>query len=445
MDANGLWWNGVLSEPTSISDWMSRVGPYFMVRETKIAGRYGLRPLLPVTPSGAIDTEPLSPAWVFDGEAIVDGSYTWQLVSPEARRPYRAVVAWRQQGPDGLSRMLRTTEVAYGDTPDSAKTEEHDLSQFATTELHAVRAMRFAQAKRRHITHSAAVAIKSGYWSSRLGEGELIQLQLDREDVDGVSSPLVAWYWIVSANTAREGTLALQLEHCPVDGLGRSLVALDVAAVQVPANFLLTGDTAPSCDADSGRATDCSIPAADEQSWTSEEVWFYGLYGRRPNSGEYVSGGFRSGGGGAAGGSGGGGSGGGGGGAPPAPLPPTGPVDPPGIPAWPGTPDGPADPPVPPRPPQPYTKYVLLLSYIADGDFAKYGPKGSVLVQQININITLGQSAYIDGDSNDEFTYIQIVNADGTLGPKGEYQHLVDGSYRDTWGYKWVGRDLGGV
>ncbi|MCE2836670.1 MAG: hypothetical protein LW834_06880 [Cyanobium sp. 49614_E6] len=445
MDANGFYWNGVLSEPTGISDWMSKVGPYFLVRETKIAGRYGLRPLLPVTSTGAIDTEPLRPRWVFDGEATVDGSYTWQTVSAEASRPYRALVAWRQQGPDGLSRMTRTTEVAYDDCPDSAPTEEHDLSQFATTEIHAARAMRFGQAKRRHITHTAAVAIKSGYWNSTLGDGELIQLQLDREDVDGVSSPLIELYWIVSAKTGREGILTLQLEHCPVDQLGRSLVALDVAAVRVESAFLLSGDTAPSCDADSSRATDCSIPAPDEQSWTSEEVWFYGRYGRRPASGEYVGGGFNVGGGGGDGGGGGSGGGGGGGSAPPAPLPPTGPVDPPGIPSQPGTPTGPANPPVPPRPPQDYTKYVLLLSYVAIGDFAKHGPKGSVYIQQIDISITPGQSAYIDEDSNDNFTYVQVVNADGTLGVKNSYQHLVDGSFADTWQYDWTARDLGGV
>jgi len=125
MDVNGLYWNGVLSGPTSISDWMSKIGPYFMVRETKIAGRYGLRPLLPVTPSGAIDIEPLTPQWVFDSEATVDGSYIWQLVAPEARRPYRAIAAWRQQGAEGLSRMVRTTEARYDDTPDSALAEEH--------------------------------------------------------------------------------------------------------------------------------------------------------------------------------------------------------------------------------------------------------------------------------------------------------------------------------
>ena len=441
MDANGLFWNGVLSGPTSISDWMSKIGPYFMVRETKIGGRYGLRPLLPVTPSGAIDTEPLRPLWVFDGEAIVDGSYTWQTASADARRPYRAVAAWRQQGAEGLSRMTRTTAVAYDDTPDTALTEEHDLYQFATSELHVARAMRFAQAKRRYITHTAAVAIKSGYWNSTLGEGELIQLQLDREDVDGVSSPMIELYWIVSANTGREGTLTLQLEHCPVDGLGRSLVAQDVAAVRAEGATLLTGDSAPNCDADSSRATDCSIPAPDEESWTSEEVWFYGRYGRRPNSGEYAGISFR---GGSPGGPPGGGPGGGGGGgfAPPAPLPPTGPVEPPGVPSQPGTPTGPADPPVPPRPPADYTKYTLLAG------LERISTPGILIIQR-DIGISPGQTAFIstlNKNDADEITLIEVEvrNADGTAASghfftKGE---LVGGNVAG-WDYRWLTQSFG--
>jgi hypothetical protein len=406
-----------------------------------------MRPLLPVTPSGAIDTEPQKPAWVFDSEAIIAGSYSYQLADPKARQPYRAEVAWRQQGDDGLSGITRTTTVKYDDTPDSAPIEPHDMTQFATSKGHAVKAMRFAQAKRRYITHTAQVIIKAGYWNARIGEGDLIALQLDREDVDGVDDPLVEWYLIVSMKQGREGQLSLGLEHFPVDLRRRSLVALDVASVSVEEDLFITGNSGPSCDADPSRATDTSIPDEDADSRTAEEVYFYNKNGRFPDSGEYAGGG---GGGGAIFTIGGGapaappGGGGGGGGAP-APLPPTGPVDPPGIPAWPGTPDGPADPPVPPRPPQDYTKYVLILSYIAVGDFAKYGPKGSAYGHQIDISITPGQSAYIDGDSNDSFTYVQIVNADGTLGAKNEYQHLVDGSYADTWQYNWIARDLGGV
>jgi hypothetical protein len=334
--------------------------------------------------------------------------------------------------------MIRTTEVAYDSTPETAPTEEHDLSQFCTTEIHAARAIRFGQAKRRHITHTATVAVKAGYWNSTLGEGELIQVQQQREDVDGVSSPMIERYWIVSANTGREGTLTLQLEHCPVDGLGRSLVAMDVAAVQVENITLLTGESAPSCDADPSRATDCSIPAPDEESWTSDEVWFYGRYGRRPASGEYAGGGFSVGGGGGSGsGSGGGGGGGGGGAAPPAPLPPTGPVEPEKTPSKPGTPDGPADPPVPPKPPADFTKYTLYLTFIGKQPWAN-----DVHVEAIDIALSPGQTAIIDGDVDNKITYVQKFNADGSVGQRTGYQHLVNGSPIATWSYLWVSRKL---
>ena len=464
MAANGLFWDGILTEPTSTSDWLSKVGPYFLVRSSTIGGRYGMKPLLPVTPSGAIDAEPQTPAWVFDSEAVVNGSYSYQLADPKARQPYRAEVAWRQQGDDGLSGITRTTTVKYDDTPDSAPIEPHDMTQFATSKGHAVKAMRFAQAKRRYITHTAQAIIKAGYWNARIGEGDLIALQLDREDVSGVDDPLVEWYLIVSMKQGREGQLSLDLEHFPVDPQRRSLVALDVASVLVEEDLFITGNSGPSCDADPSRATDTSIPAEDAESRTAEEVYFYNENGRFPDSGEYASGGAVAGEGdasfafsstpaagptGSGGGGGGAGSGGGGGqrgeASTPAPLPPTGPVDPPGIPSQPGTPTGPANPPVPPRPPQDYTKYVLLLSYVAISDFAKHGPKGSAYIQPIVISITPGQSAYIDGDSNDYFTYVQVVNADGTLGAKNEYQHLVDGSFADTWQYNWTARDLGGV
>lgn len=443
MDANGLYWNGILSEPASIGDWMSKIGPYFLVRETKISGRYGLRPLLPTTSTGAIDTGPLNPKWVFDGEAIIDNSYTGQLVPADARRSYRALAAWRQQGSDGLSRMTRTTVVAYDDTPPEAPIEEHNLYQFATHELQVARAMRFAQAKRRYVTHTATVAIKAGYWDPTLGEGELIAVQLDREDVDGVSSPLRQFYWITKLTHGREGVATLELEHCPVDAQNRSLIARDVAAVTVENVILQTGDSAPNCDADSGRATDCSIPAPDQQSWTGEEVWFYGRYGRRPASGEYARGGFSLGGGSPAGPPGGapGGGGGGGGGAPAAPLPPTGPVDPPGIPAWPGTPEGPADPPLPPTPPTSYTKYDLLQTYEAAASWVT-----GVRLTQITISVSAGSTAWISGITGggfDGFVRVTIRTAAGAE-TTNEYPKIYSQGPEPTFGYKWTGAELVG-
>jgi len=335
--------------------------------------------------------------------------------------------------------MVRTTAVAYDDTPDTAPTEEHDLTQSVTTEIHAARAMRFAQAKRRYSTHTASVAVKPGRWNSTLGEGELIALQLDRTDLEaGTTDQLREWYWITSANTSRDGQLTLALEQCPVDALGRSLVALDVAAVTAYGGIWPAGDSALSCDADPSRATDCSIPPEDADAWTDDEVRFYGRYGRRPGQGEFVGGGFSSGPSPAppAGppGDSGGGSGGGG----PAPLPPTGPVEPPGIPAQPGTPDGPANPPLPPQPPANFTKYVLLLAY------SRISTPGSEIVQ-IDISVQPGQRA-IKHFEDEYWTYIRIYNADGSYtNIQNNYQHLRDGTISGMWDWKFEFSTLTGV
>jgi hypothetical protein len=460
MAANGLFWDGILTEPSSTSDWLSRVGLYFLVRSSTIGGRYGMRPLLPVTPSGAIDTEPQKPAWVFDGEAIVDGSYSYQLADPKARQPYRAEVAWRQQGDDGLSGITRTATVKYEDTPDSAPIEPHDMTQFATSKGHAVKAMRFTQAKRRYVTHTAQVIIKAGYWNARIGEGDLIAIQLDREDVDGVDDPLVEWYLIVSMKQGREGQLSLELEHFPVDPQSRSLVALDVASVLAEEDLFITGSSVPSCDADPSRATDTSIPAEDAESRTAEEVYFYNENGRFPDSGEYASGGAvagegdasfafssapaagptgSSGGGGGAGSSGGGGSLWRGEAAPPAPQPPTGPVDPPGIPSQPDTPTGPANPPVPPKEPPAgdLIQWSLQFSWTLNPDYplANPGAYAGIVIENRIIKVGPGQRAVIV-EQNLQSTFVAAFNPDGTAtGLPTQYQHLINGSYQQTWPY----------
>jgi hypothetical protein len=451
MAVNGLFWDGVLTEPTSTSDWLNKIGPYFLVRETSVGGRYGLTPLLPVTPSGAIDVGPQEPKWRFDNEAVVDGSYSYQLSDTQARRPFIAEVAWRQQGDDGLSGITRTTTVKYDDTPDSAPIETHDLSQFATSEIHIARAIRFNQAKRRYITHSAQVIVKPGYWTSDLSEEDLVALQLDREDLEtGTSDLMIQWYLVTNLNKSRDGNLTLSLEHFPVDAQRRSLVALDVAAVTVAGDMFITGNSGPSCDADPSRATDTSIPDEDADSRTAAEVYFYNKNGRFPGSGEYADGGGGGGGGaiftigggapaappGGSGGGGGGGAGGGGGGGP-APQPPTGPVDPPGIPAHPGTPDGPADPPLPPQPPVDFTKYVLLLVYSRISS-----PLAEIV--QIDINVDPGQIAVKHFEDKNR-TVVRIYNADGSYsGIENSYQHLRDGTISGMWDWKWDFSELGG-
>ena len=216
-------------------------------------------------------------------------------------------------------------------------------------------------------------------------------------------------------------------------------MALDVAAVTVEGAILLTGDTAPSCDADSSRATDCTIPAPDEESWTSDEVWFYGRYGRRPVSGEYIGGGFRvrSGPGSPAAPPGDGG-GGGGGGASPAPLPPTGPVDPPGIPSQPGTPTGPADPPVPPKPPTNFVRYVSLRNY------RPVAPREDGLILQKDFYVPLGGRCWIH-EMTASGTFVQCENPDGTLMNMQDHIPSTMLGNISMWGLEFINGTLTGM
>lgn len=381
MQFNGLFWNGVLREPTSISDWINSIGRFLLIRETKRGGRYGLRPLLPVTSTGAIDTGPLTPEWVFDSNAIEPGSYSMAFRDAESRRPFRAEMAWRQQGDDGLSGITRSTPYYYVDTPEYAPIEEFDITQFCTLEIHAARAGMFEQAKRRYCTHTAQVTLVPGAYDGRLGEGDLIAIQLDREDLDGVDDPIIEWYSVVSMEASREGRLTLSLEHFPVDSLGRSLIALDVANATAAGDQFITGDTGPSCDEDPSRATNTSIPAEDALSRTREEVYFYNKYGRFPDNNEYSAtpGGQSTAlGASSSSGGGGGGNGGGGGSAQPLPRPPSAPNNPYGPPDWPTGPTGaPADgkPPLPiPPPPATRAQWIVVMSWKSgiDGTFLLY-------------------------------------------------------------------------
>ena len=449
MAVNGLFWDGVLTEPTSTSDWLNKVGPYFLVRETSVGGRYGLTPLLPVTPSGAIDVGPQEPKWIFDNEAVVNGSYSYQLSDPQARRPFIAEVAWRQQGDDGLSGITRTTTVKYADTPDSAPIETHDLSQFATSEIHITKAIRFNLAKRRYITHSAQVIVKPGYWTSELGEGDKVALQLDREDLEtGTSDPMIQWYLVTNLNKGRDGNLTLSLEHFPVDAQSRSLVALDVAAVTVVGDMFITGNSGPSCDADPSRATDTSIPDEDADSRTAAEVYFYNKNGRFPTSADPPApspappqsppaappGG--AGGGGGSGGAGGGGAGG------PAPLPPTGPVEPPGIPAQPGTPDGPANPPLPPYGNENFTSFTLRKYFkFNPAQLIGSGLSASDFPQEVEQDYApiFIRPSYQSGDSaaityEDESITRVTVYRTGSAPQNIEYAHIYKSTVQ-TWMY----------
>jgi hypothetical protein len=88
-DANGLWFNGLIDEPTNVADWIDEVLPYFLLRESRVGGKRGLRPLLPViAATGAINTGPVAAVRSFTDDEVIPGSVNITYIPRQDRLPF---------------------------------------------------------------------------------------------------------------------------------------------------------------------------------------------------------------------------------------------------------------------------------------------------------------------------------------------------------------------
>ena len=254
-EANGLWFNGEITEAGNLGDWLVRILPLFLLRQTKVGGKIGLRPLLPANDDGTINTGRLSADWMLTETSIVPSSFQ-QTYSNDSQAPnYQAL--WRQQHDDLQPPIPRTLEV--GPQASGAPLESLDLSPFCTTELHAARAGHYQRACRYLRTHTATVKLRPGAQSGYARQGDIVQVRL-RTETTRATAIINEWYEIASIGRSLAGDETWQLEHFPVDEAGRSLLALAVAEATVPGVILPSQNTA-SCDVFE-RDIDTSVPAS---------------------------------------------------------------------------------------------------------------------------------------------------------------------------------------
>jgi hypothetical protein len=226
VEANGLWCNGEFSSSTNLGDWLIKLLPDFLLRETKVAGKFGLRPLLPINSDGSINTGTITPAWSLTEAAIIPGSLQIEYAEASSRRPVAMAMLWRQQQDATDVPIVRS--LAVGDVNASGPVEQHDLSQYATTENHAVRVGAYLYARRTLSTHTATVRLKAGSQTGTIAQGDIVQIYLQNISSREPADVFNRYYQVESVAQAISGEETLQLSHFPVDSSGRSLIALAV-------------------------------------------------------------------------------------------------------------------------------------------------------------------------------------------------------------------------
>lgn len=256
LDTNGLLCNAEFTESGNLSDFMVRTLPYFLLRETRIGGKYGLRPLVPTTANGNIDTSAITTMMVITEAVVLPGSFAQEWSDAGTRLGPRLAMLWRQQDDTSLP-IVRTLTVGL-ERP--GPMEQHDLSRFCASEIHAARVGAYLHARRYLSTHTATLTLLPGGQTGQLAQGDVVRVRLplvtDRES----GAEINEFYTIESIAPSADGSEDLTLAHFPVDSQGRSLLALAVAGAIAPGS-LLPAPPIDVCDIP-GRKTDTSKPAS---------------------------------------------------------------------------------------------------------------------------------------------------------------------------------------
>ena len=255
--ANGLTCNGVISASSNLSDFITQWARYFLLSESSANGKRGLRPLLPVNSNGSINTSAVAPVYFFDEALIVPDSLEISYVQLGDRLPFVCQVIWRQQQENDFG-IVRTVEVAYDGT--TSPKETHDLSQFCTSELHAVRVAAYILARRTYVTHTAKWTAQPDSHNALLKPGDIVRLKVTRTATQSTPTVHDYYYQLERITKSAQGSVVYEATHFPTDPSGRSLVALDVANVAPTGITLPSNQSGVACDLNSSSNT--SVPTS---------------------------------------------------------------------------------------------------------------------------------------------------------------------------------------
>jgi hypothetical protein len=257
-NTNGFWFNGEVSKSTNVRDWIDSTLQYFLLRQARVAGKEAVSPLLPVNTNGTIKTTAVGWKFTFTEQHIVPDSFEITYTPLADRKPFCALMLWRQQDDNGIG-IIRTAEVRYAGTAVDGPFEQHDLSAFCASENHAVKVGAYILSRRKHVTHRLQLAVKPDAFNGTLAAGDLVRVRLDRIASTGANSRHDYLYEVDRIGKSLTGEVQLELTHFPIDGNLASVVAQEVNAATGAGLILPTGLSGITCDVNS--SGDTSVPA----------------------------------------------------------------------------------------------------------------------------------------------------------------------------------------
>lgn len=236
-NTNSFFYNGEFKKSSNLEDWLQDISSKFLLRVTDKNGKKGFRPLVPINNDYTIKTTAVTWVFGFTEEHIIPDGFEIEYIPLSERKPLCALMMWRQQ-PDTDIGIARSTEVRFTGEALNGPFEQYDLSEFCTTENHAVKVGAYYVARRKYITHSLRIRVKPDAYNSTLALGDIVRVKLRRETTADNTTYHDYLYEVERITKTTSGVVELDLMHFPVDSQNRSLVALAVNEA-VGAGYLL--------------------------------------------------------------------------------------------------------------------------------------------------------------------------------------------------------------
>ena len=175
-----LYFNGSITARTNIRDFFSDMAPYFLCNFMISNGKFSLRPALPINGNGKIvDDVPIDQ--IFTEGNILEDTYKLEYLSAEERRPFQAVLRYRHERKNRFPEE-RAINVKGGPNQGYSTEgvtflpqEQFDLTQFCTSEEHAILVGKYFLSLRKLVTHT--VSFSTTLDGLSIGPGSYIKVE----------------------------------------------------------------------------------------------------------------------------------------------------------------------------------------------------------------------------------------------------------------------------
>jgi len=266
-----FYWNGIFEESRNLEDWLQEISIYFLLRVSDINGKKAFKPRLPYTEAYGINIGTVAWEFGFTEDHLLADGFEIEYIAYADRRPTTMQMLWRQQPDDDIG-LIRTTIVQLPGTDENSPIEQHDMSEFCTSELHAAKVGAYLAARRIFVTHTLRIMVRPDAYNTTLALGDIVRVRLRRETESGVVSHHDYLYEVERINKSISGAVELDLMHYPIDANGRSIVALYVAATMAKGFEYPTGRGEFTCDVNPSGGDDGGTDELEDEGGNFDDL-----------------------------------------------------------------------------------------------------------------------------------------------------------------------------